>query len=113
MPGAVAVFTSNYGEAGALERYGRAEGLRLPIVTGHNAYGEWGPPPGTPTEVVAAGEFRSVDLLQRWDRVQLIGRFRLPRGIENEETDEGTAFYRCSGPKGSWAEMWSTIRHLS
>ena len=34
------VFTRNYGEAGALEWYG----LGRPVFSGHNAFGDWGPP---------------------------------------------------------------------
>jgi len=41
------ILTLNYGEAGAIERYGPALGLPLPF-SGHNSYAEWGPP-GEPT----------------------------------------------------------------
>ena len=41
-PGAV-IRTRNYGEAGAIDRYGPALGLPS-AFSGHNVYGEWGPP---------------------------------------------------------------------
>ena len=42
-PGRPVIFASNYGEAGAIDRYGPA--LRLPAAySGHNAFAEWGPP---------------------------------------------------------------------
>ncbi len=47
----------NYGEAGALEYYGRARGLPR-VISGHNSYWVWGP--GRPAEVyVAVGNSRS------------------------------------------------------
>ena len=36
------VYVGNYGEAGALEHFGRGRGLP-PIVSGHNSYWLWGP----------------------------------------------------------------------
>jgi len=41
------LFTSNYGEAGALDRYGPALGLP-PAYSAHNAFVDWGPPPDRP-----------------------------------------------------------------
>ena len=42
-PGAV-IFTHNYGQAGAVERYGPEYGLPQPY-SGHMSYADWGPPP--------------------------------------------------------------------
>jgi hypothetical protein len=38
----VAIITSNYGEAAALDVYGRSDGLP-PALSGHNQYWLWGP----------------------------------------------------------------------
>jgi hypothetical protein len=40
--GEVVIFTSNYGEAGAIEYFGRGRGLP-PVASGHNNYWLWGP----------------------------------------------------------------------
>ena len=56
-PGAV-ILTSNYGEAGAIDRYGPALGLPR-AYSGHNAFGDWGPPPNGSAPVVAVGLDRS------------------------------------------------------
>ena len=48
------IFTSNYGEAGAIDRYGPALGLPA-AYSGHNGFAEWGPPPDRPGPVVAVG----------------------------------------------------------
>jgi len=48
------VFTSNYGEAGAIDRYGPALGVPR-AYSGHNGFAEWGPPPDHAGAVVVVG----------------------------------------------------------
>ncbi len=50
----VVILTGNYGEAGAVDRYGPDYGLPHPY-SGHNAYSEWGPPPDGDAAVIAVG----------------------------------------------------------
>jgi 4-amino-4-deoxy-L-arabinose transferase-like glycosyltransferase len=77
------LLTGNYGEAGALHRYGRALGLR-PAFSGHNAFWRWGPPPDTGGPVVVAGRFpQSLD--RYWGNVTLATRNDNGHGVENEE----------------------------
>ena len=52
------VLASNYGEAGAVDHYGPADGLPA-VYSGHMAYWYWGPPPGSTTTAVAVGFERS------------------------------------------------------
>jgi 4-amino-4-deoxy-L-arabinose transferase-like glycosyltransferase len=104
------VFTENYGEAGAVERYGPAYGLP-PAYSGHNAYGDWGPPPsradGGPVVAVGldtgfAGEhFRGCRVAARIDNAA---------GIENDE--QGSPVLVCAGPRRSWSREWPALRHL-
>ncbi len=54
-----AIVTSNYGEAGAIDRYGPPFGLRR-AFSGHNGYWYWGPPPVTADITVAVGFARDV-----------------------------------------------------
>ncbi|MBM3278199.1 MAG: glycosyltransferase family 39 protein [Candidatus Handelsmanbacteria bacterium] len=49
-----ALYTQNYGEAGALEFYGRPQGLP-PVLCGHNNYWLWGQDPSTPQVLIAVG----------------------------------------------------------
>lgn len=114
VPGATAIFTSNYGEAGALARFGPPRGLRLPVLSGQNAYGDWGPPKtGTPDVVVAIGEFDATYLRQFWGDVTEIEPIVMPHHIIDEETSKHAAIYVCRDPKGSWAVLWPELVHLS
>ncbi|WP_329412817.1 hypothetical protein OG563_09830 [Nocardia vinacea] len=47
----VAILTDNYGEAGAIERFGGEYGLPTPH-SGHNSYWWWGPPSDTASAVI-------------------------------------------------------------
>ena len=53
-PDDAVILTSNYGEAGAIERFGSEHGLPQPY-SGHNAYGDWGPPPDGAAPVITVG----------------------------------------------------------
>ncbi len=112
-PTAIAIYAGNYGEAGALEKYRTATGIALPVVVGQNAYRDWGPPTGTPTDVIAVGEFDRRFLLQAWNDVEPIAPIALPKGLKNEETEEDATIFRCRDPLGSWSAMWSTLSYLS
>lgn len=112
-PEVVAVYVSNYGQAGALARYGPEQGLAVLVVAGQNAYRDWGPPAGTPTAVVAAGQFGREFLERSWGRVRRIATIEYPGGIENDEIEAGAAIYLCDQPRGSWRELWPRLSYLS
>jgi len=89
----------------------RRQGADLPpVYSGHNAYGQWGPPPGTGplllvgyrTDGVAAQLFTGCRLIATVDN-------RL--GVDNDE--QGATVQLCDSPLGgSWAARWPQIRHL-
>jgi 4-amino-4-deoxy-L-arabinose transferase-like glycosyltransferase len=105
-PGAV-IFTSNYGEAGAIDRYGPALGLPT-AYSGHNAFGYWGPPPSRPGPVVAVGLDASE--LSHFRGCRLAARIDNAAGVDNGE--KGGPVERCSGTVGSWSAVWPKLRHL-
>ena len=109
---ATVTFTSNYGEAGALAFFARGVGLRLPVASGHNAYGDWGPPAGSDAAVLAVGEFDRPYLERFWASVTEIAPLTLPHGWTDEETVNHAAIYLCQQPRGTWAELWPRLRHL-
>lgn len=108
----VPIFTSNYGEAGALRILGPAAGVDRPVVSGHNNYTLWGPPPGRPDTVLCVGKFKSGYLQRSWAQVQLLATITLPDGIENSEKTGHPAVYLCEQPRGSWAELWPGLEHF-
>ena len=87
--------------------------MKLPVVTGQNAYRDWGPPSGTPTDVIAVGEFDRAFLRESWGDVQRIAAITLPHGLKNEETENDAAIYRCRRPKGTWSQLWPKLSYLS
>jgi hypothetical protein len=109
VPAGTPILTSNYGEAGALTILGGLDN----VYSGQNSYGDWGPPPGTSPTVLVVGEFKADQLRLGWQKVELIAPITLPGGIKNEEIVNHATIFRCDQPKGSWAQLWPRLRHLS
>jgi hypothetical protein len=112
LPADAPIFTSNYGEAGALSLLGPARGVDRPVYSGHNNYTLWGPPPGRPDTVVCVGRFKSGSLQRSWGDVREITRVALPDGVDNAEKTAQAVVSLCSQPRGSWAELWPGLRHF-
>jgi hypothetical protein len=102
------ILTSNYGEAGAIDRYGPALGLPR-AYSGHNAYGDWGPPPEDGAPVVVVG-YRPEDARPHLRGCAVAARIENDAGIDNDERDEQVLV--CRGPRGSWSRVWPRLRHL-
>ena len=100
------VVASNYGEAGALARYGPP--LRLPAVySGHNALYDAPPPDTASVAVVVGGQLPSVRGL--FASCTVMARMDNRVGVENEEQGEPIAV--CRNPVGPWAAIWPRFRH--
>jgi 4-amino-4-deoxy-L-arabinose transferase-like glycosyltransferase len=112
LPPGTPVFTSDYGEAGALSTLGPAAGLNNPVYSGHNTYSLWGPPPGSPSTALCVGNFTADELRRSWTKVTRIATYTLPGGLTNSESLRGTAVYLCQDPGGSWAQIWPQLRHF-
>lgn len=107
LPAATAIVTANYGEAGAIDRYGGALGLPH-AYSGHMAYAEWGPPAASTTSVLAIGIDPRL-LHSLFKSVTPLGTLRNPWGIANDEN--GTKLYACQGPRSPWRDMWPQLKH--
>jgi hypothetical protein len=107
LPKGTAILTENYGEAGAVDRYGPAH--RLPKAhSGHNAYGLWGPPPGS-VPVLAIGVPEHT-LRTLCGEVQELGKLHSTKGIDNDEN--GTPMMLCTTPIEPWQVLWPKLKHL-
>jgi Dolichyl-phosphate-mannose-protein mannosyltransferase len=106
--GPLVILTSNYGEAGAVDRYGPALGLP-PAYSGQNAFGGWGPPPDRRGPVIAIG-FRPSSIETRLNGCRVAAHVENAAGIDNDE--RGQAVLICSGPVQPWSLEWRSLRHL-
>jgi hypothetical protein len=103
-----AVITSNYGEAGAVDRYGPALGLPVPY-SGHNALAEVGrPADDVRTVVLVGGQLPAVEPL--FGSCRLADRLDSGLGVDNEE--EGQPIAVCRDPVAPWSRLWSDFAHL-
>jgi hypothetical protein len=102
------ILTSNYGEAGAVDRYGPALGLPA-AYSGHNGYWYWGPPPATVDTVVAVGFDRAI-LERAFAEVRLVARLDNHLRIGNDE--QGRPVWVCAQPRGTWSTLWPDFRSL-
>jgi hypothetical protein len=100
------VFTGNYGEAGAVDRFGPDYGLPR-AYSGHNAYARFRIPPGSVGPVIVLGyDGASVD----FTGCRRAATIDDGVGLDNEE--QGGAVFVCSRPRRPWAEAWTDLRHL-
>jgi 4-amino-4-deoxy-L-arabinose transferase-like glycosyltransferase len=100
------ILTANYGEAGAIDRFGPERNLP-PAHSGHNSYADVRRPSGADGPVLVVG-YRFPDEL-------LIGCVALdpivmPYDVANEE--QGAPLWRCVGPRGDWEQLWPQLRHI-
>ncbi|WP_425953635.1 glycosyltransferase family 39 protein [Xylanimonas sp. McL0601] len=100
------VLTGNYGEAGAIDRFGT--GLP-PVYSAQNALAAYGPPPANAT--VAVVVLDGGDAPTRWfARCETVTHLDDGVGVDNEE--QGGLVAVCRGPRGGWAALWPRLTHL-
>lgn len=101
------LFTGNYGEAGALHRYGPS--LRLPeVYSGHNELYRLGPPPESKKIVVAVLRMPTDQASDLLGACAVRATLRNSLGVANEEV--GTHVYVCR-PAEPWSVIWPRVRH--
>jgi 4-amino-4-deoxy-L-arabinose transferase-like glycosyltransferase len=108
LPGAqrvtAVVVTSNYGEAGAVQRF-----TDLPVYSGQNALHDLGPPPeGTGAVVFVGGQLEVAASLFSECRILT----RLDNGVDVANEEQGQPVAACVGPRQPWARLWPQLRHL-
>ena len=105
-----ALVAGNYGEAGAVDRYGASFGLPQ-AYSGDNNFWFWGPPPARDTAaVVICSEPALVrPLLDReFSHVTQAAVYR--NGLNVSDDEEGAVIYVATGLRTSWAALWPALR---
>jgi Dolichyl-phosphate-mannose-protein mannosyltransferase len=101
------VLTGNYGEAGAIERYG--ESLPTPY-SGHVTWWWWRMPSEDTTTVLAVG-VPEWYLRLFFDDLEPVGR--LDNGLDVETEEQGNPLIIARSPKESLPAMWPDLRHYT
>jgi hypothetical protein len=100
------VLTGNYGEAGAVDRYGPALGLPR-VYSGHNAYARFGLPADSARPVIVLGY---ADPSAHFVGCRAAATIDNDAGVDNEE--QGGTIFVCDAPRRPWAEIWPELTHL-
>ena len=103
------ILTGNYGEAGALQRYGPDRGLPA-VYSGQNNFHLWGAPPEETTTVIVVGMGEDPGWLEGYFRdVRRVARIGNAAGVDNEEA--GQSIWLCRDRVRPWAEIWPEFQH--
>jgi 4-amino-4-deoxy-L-arabinose transferase-like glycosyltransferase len=100
------VVTGNYGEAGAIDRYGGVYGLP-DVYSGQNELYYHGPPPADRTVVLVWSEGQG--LLRAFDACEAKATLDHAYGVDNEE--QGSVIAVCRLPGEGWAAVWPRLQH--
>jgi len=98
------IFAQNYGQAGAIDFFGRRYGLP-PALSGHQSYFLWGPRNYSGNCLIVLDDDRET-LDQLFERVELVGTSDHPYALERHVT-----VWICKGAKfGTLAELWPKLK---
>ncbi|MFC5268186.1 ArnT family glycosyltransferase [Kribbella qitaiheensis] len=104
------IFAGNYGEAGALVKYGPAHGLPYP-ASGHMSFYDWSRPADTQTGPVLLVELeRNPGYESNFNDCNQVGTVDNRKGVDNEE--QGTSLVLCASPKSPWSQLWPNLRQF-
>jgi 4-amino-4-deoxy-L-arabinose transferase-like glycosyltransferase len=100
------VFTGNYGEAGALRRYGPSLGLP-PAYSGHMSFADWERPPDSQTGPVLLVELERTPTYEaHFQGCEQVGT--IDNIVSNDE--DGAALVLCDSPAEPWSTLWPKLR---
>ena len=105
-----AILAGNYGEAGAIDLYGRAYGLPE-VICGTNTYW-WRGYGAKPPEVVILVGFSREDAEWIASQVELAGHVTNRYGLQNEETKDHPDIFVCRDFRQPWPEFWRKFQRF-
>jgi hypothetical protein len=103
-----AVFTNNYGEAGAINLYGPQLGLPM-AISPVNSYWYKGYGATPPQAVIVLGDTRE-DIADAPGDCVLAGRARNRHNVPNEETEDHPDIFICRNLRIPWAQAWPKMQ---
>ena len=102
-----AIFTSNYGEAGAIDLLGSA--VQLPrAYSGHNGFSEWGTPPAAMTRALLVGFNNAAAAAPSFDQCRTLATVNDGVGLNNNEQGLPVMLCQTTGP---WPALWPHLTH--
>jgi len=108
--GRAVVFATDYGEAGALVRYGARYGLPAPY-SGHMSFHDWGPPPDSATgPVVLVHPAPYPEVERAFTGCRRVAEVDNGYGLANEE--QHAPVLLCAGTAAPWSQLWPRLRHF-
>jgi hypothetical protein len=102
-----AIYANNYGEAGAIDLYGPAQGLPR-AISPINSYWALGYGDTAPTTVIVLGD-DAEGMSDTPADCTLVARVRIPHGVENEESGHPD-IYVCRHLRMDFAKEWPRMR---
>jgi len=100
------ILAGNYGEAGAIDRYGPGYGLPR-VYSGANNFWLWGPPPAADSAAIAVNVDPAL-LRREFAHVRQVGTFWNGLGVDDDE--QGAPVFLATGLKSSWRQAWPAFR---
>lgn len=104
------ILAGNYGEAGALEYYGRRYGLGK-VMCGTNSFYDRGYDESEPRTVVVVGFDREF-VSRMFESYEVVAKSRNALGLRNEEAVYHREIFLCRGPRMTWREFWKGNRRF-
>ena len=102
-----AIFTSNYGEAGAIDILGSAVALPR-AYSGHNGFSEWGEPAAGDTHALLIGYGTPADAAPAFDGCRTLATVDDGVGLDNQE--QGLPVMLCDTAR-PWPALWPGLTH--
>ena len=104
------VYASNYGEAGAIARYGRAHGIPR-AYSGHNAFWRFGRPPDGAHPIIVVGYHHPETL--RGDFSGCVLSARIDNGVAIDNEEQGAPIWTCATTTEAWSRLWPRLHSLN
>jgi hypothetical protein len=101
----MAIFGNNYGEAGAIDRFGPKYGLPK-AIGGHQSYWLWGPREYTGESMIVLGEGHESNMQTKCTSYSIVGEVKHPLS----RPDEWLPMYHCRGFKGNLRDVWPALK---